>query len=122
MVLSSESFESQRLIDDVFTSIDAVVRFVAANHLVPAFEAGADPRAVDAATESFQRERYSEVETIQRMQAVPPRFVFGGSWWARAGLALVPLLVRLQALGIGGPPNAVIDRFAFGVDDVELRV
>jgi 2-polyprenyl-6-methoxyphenol hydroxylase-like FAD-dependent oxidoreductase len=96
---------------------DAVV---AANHLVPALEAGATPAAIDAAAVAFQRERYAEVETLQRMQRVPPRFVFQRTWWARGALALAPLFLRLQLQG--GARTAVVGRFFFGIDDVRLRV
>jgi 2-polyprenyl-6-methoxyphenol hydroxylase-like FAD-dependent oxidoreductase len=93
---------------------------VAANHLVPVLESSATPEAIDAATLAFQAERFPEAQTIQTMQRVPPRIVFGRSWWARAILASVPALARLQALGARGGP--VAGRFAFGITDVKLDV
>jgi 2-polyprenyl-6-methoxyphenol hydroxylase-like FAD-dependent oxidoreductase len=96
---------------------------VAANHLVPVLESRASraqPEAIDAAARAFQAERYAEASTIQRLQRVPPRVVFGRSWWARALLAAVPTLARVQVLGARGGP--VIGRFAFGVTDVKLAV
>jgi 2-polyprenyl-6-methoxyphenol hydroxylase-like FAD-dependent oxidoreductase len=96
---------------------DAVV---AANHLVPVLEAGGSAAEIDAATGAFQRERYAEVRTLQRMQRVPPRFVFQRTWWARLALGLAPLLLRLQLPASAG--SGVVGRFAFGIDDVVLRV
>ena len=93
---------------------------VAANHLVPVLESNPVPEAVDAAARAFQEERYPEVETLQAMQRVPPRFVFQRSWWARLALAAVPVLFRLARFAPRGGP--VVERFAFGVTDVKLRV
>jgi 2-polyprenyl-6-methoxyphenol hydroxylase-like FAD-dependent oxidoreductase len=94
---------------------------VAANHLVPVLRgAGAGGAAADAAAQAFQQERYPEVETIQRMQRVPPRFIFQRSWWARLLMATLPLLTRLE---VGRrPPRAIVRRFMSGVTDVKLRV
>jgi 2-polyprenyl-6-methoxyphenol hydroxylase-like FAD-dependent oxidoreductase len=92
---------------------------VAANHLVPVLESRPRPEAVDAAARAFQAERYREASTIQAMQRVPPRVIFGRSWWARVLLAAVPTLARLQLGARGGP---VLGRFAFGVTDVKLAV
>jgi 2-polyprenyl-6-methoxyphenol hydroxylase-like FAD-dependent oxidoreductase len=93
---------------------------VAANHLVPALESGADPDVLDAAAQAFQKERYPEVELLQRMQRIPPRLIFERSWWNRWVLAVLPTLARLQLLFPRGGP--AIERFMFGVTDVELRV
>ncbi len=93
---------------------------VAANHLVPVLEAGGDREAIDAAARAFQAERYPEVETLQAMQRVPPRIIFQRTWWAKWLLAAVPTLARLQTLSARGGP--VLGRFAFGVEDVKLRV
>lgn len=93
---------------------------VAANHLVPVLEAGGDSEAIDAAARAFQAERFPEVETIQTMQRVPPRIIFQRTWWARWLLASVPTLARLQTLSRRGGP--IVGRFAFGVEDVTLRV
>jgi 2-polyprenyl-6-methoxyphenol hydroxylase-like FAD-dependent oxidoreductase len=101
---------------------------VAANHLVPVLTEGSGAlassiarlAAIDVATQAFQQERYPEVETLQAMQRVPPRFVFQRAWWARAALAAAPLLFRLMRFAPRGGP--VLERFAFGVTDVELRV
>lgn len=97
---------------------------VAANHLVPVLE-GRGPvadsaAAIDAATRAFQRERYPEAAQIQRMQRIPPRFIFQRSWWARALLAAVPFVARLGMAG--ALRNPFVGRFAFGVTDVKLRV
>ena len=56
---------------------------VAANHLVPVLEKVPDEAAIDAAARAVQAERYPEVAEIQRLQRVPPRFIFQRSWWAR---------------------------------------
>ena len=97
---------------------------VAANHLVPVLRGssadGATEDAIDAATQAFQRERYPEAEAIQRMQRIPPRFIFQRSWWARLLMSALPLVARLE---VGrGRPRAIVRRFTSGVTDVKLRV
>jgi 2-polyprenyl-6-methoxyphenol hydroxylase-like FAD-dependent oxidoreductase len=93
---------------------------VAANHLVPALGAGADPAALDAAGRAVQAERLPEVEAIQRIQARAPRVVLNRAWWAQALLRIVPALVGADPLrGRGGAP---FRRFAFGTTQVKLTV
>jgi 2-polyprenyl-6-methoxyphenol hydroxylase-like FAD-dependent oxidoreductase len=93
---------------------------VAANQLVPALEGGARPDAVDAAARAFEAERRPEVTEIQRLQRLAPRILFQRVWWARPVLALVPWLLRSDA--VRGRQGAVVRRFAFGTTDVKLAV
>jgi 2-polyprenyl-6-methoxyphenol hydroxylase-like FAD-dependent oxidoreductase len=93
---------------------DAVV---AANQLVPALEAGADPRALDAAAARIEAERLPEVRQIQLLQALPPRVALRDAWWVPGLLRLLPrLLVSRRALA------PIVRRFARGVTEVILRV
>ena len=59
---------------------DAVV---AANHIVPALQAGGGD-ALDHAAQAFAQERLVEVRTIQNMQARAPRFLLSRSKWVDA--------------------------------------
>jgi 2-polyprenyl-6-methoxyphenol hydroxylase-like FAD-dependent oxidoreductase len=93
---------------------------IAANHLVPAFDGGAAPEAIDAATQRIEAERVPEVKEIQEFQAVPPRVLLRDVWWARLALQLIPFFVRS---GIGGSRRvAIVRRVAFGITDVKLAV
>jgi 2-polyprenyl-6-methoxyphenol hydroxylase-like FAD-dependent oxidoreductase len=93
---------------------------VAANHLVPAFEHGAAPDALDAAAQRIEAERLPEVVEIQNFQAVPPRVLLRNAWWARIVLALLPYVLRSGITGTRGV--GLIRRVAFGVTDVRLAV
>ena len=91
---------------------------VAANHLVGAFETGATPGAVDAATRLIEQERIPEVSRIQRMQARPPRVLLRDSFLNRLALQLLPFLVGSSF----SPARRVGLLFAFGATDVKLVV
>ena len=93
---------------------------VAANHLAPVLEAGGGAEAIDAAARAFQAERFPEAETIQKMQRVPPRILLRRAWWSKWVLAVLPRLAGLASLTARGGP--LVERFAFGVSDVKLRV
>jgi len=93
---------------------------VAANHLVPALRAGADPAAIDAAARAVQAEREPEVIEIQRIQAGPPRVILRDTWWAQLALQIVPILLSSD---IARARNGVLfRRFAFGITEVKLAV
>jgi 2-polyprenyl-6-methoxyphenol hydroxylase-like FAD-dependent oxidoreductase len=90
---------------------------VAANELVPALEAGADPRALDLAAQGIEALRVPEVRRIQRLQELPPRIALRDAWWVPAILRIAPrLFVGRRA---GGP---VVRWFTRGVTRVTLRV
>jgi len=93
---------------------------VAANHWVPAFEHGAAPDAIDAATQRVETERLPEVVEIQNFQAVPPRFLLRNAWWTRIVLTLLPYVLRSGITGTRGV--ALFRRVAFGITDVRLTV
>jgi 2-polyprenyl-6-methoxyphenol hydroxylase-like FAD-dependent oxidoreductase len=68
---------------------------VAANHLCPVLQAGADPAAVDAAARRVREERWPEIVAVQRMQANQARMLFApDGWTARLAHRLLPLLLR----------------------------
>ena len=95
---------------------DAVV---AANHLVPALQAGADPVAIDAAAALIGGERMSEITQVQTLQARPPKIIFGSPRRANI-LFSIARVIRFA------PVRAIVGRFVRpmieGVSDVELRV
>jgi 2-polyprenyl-6-methoxyphenol hydroxylase-like FAD-dependent oxidoreductase len=94
---------------------------IAANELVPVLTSAATADAVDAAALRVRDQRYGEIETILRLQQVPPRVLFGGAWWSRLLIDhLLPLLLRSGiAQRIALP---VLSRFARGSTEVALRV
>lgn len=92
---------------------------VAANHLVPALRAN-DPAAIAAACEAIERERRPEVETIQRLQAIPPKIMLNRAWWGEGLRRVVAALARREAvrrrIAVRG------GEMAFGVTEVRLAV
>ena len=92
---------------------------VAANHLVPVLERGADPPAIDAAGARVEAERLPEVVEIQRLQQGPPRLLFErGPLTALLLETVIPILVRTGiATRVAG---AIFRRFANGVTPVRL--
>lgn len=94
---------------------DAVV---AANHLVPAFLHGGD---LEAAAARVEPERRPEIDEIQFLAAQPPRVVMGQRFFHAWIRGLVSVLVRSPFVR-GRVGSGLIDKFFFGVTDVELRV
>jgi 2-polyprenyl-6-methoxyphenol hydroxylase-like FAD-dependent oxidoreductase len=96
---------------------DAVV---AANHLVPALRSGATADAIEAAAKRIEQERSPEISQVQRVQAVPPRFVFSRAWWGEPARGLIAALLRTSAgrRVAAGPARL----FAFGARPVKLTV
>jgi 2-polyprenyl-6-methoxyphenol hydroxylase-like FAD-dependent oxidoreductase len=94
---------------------------VAANHLVPALEAGAAPADLDAAARRIEAERLPEVVTIQRFQQAPPPVLFGRTWWGRLAVERgLPFAVRV---GLAQRVFAAFfRRFANGTTAVRLAV
>jgi 2-polyprenyl-6-methoxyphenol hydroxylase-like FAD-dependent oxidoreductase len=92
----------------------------AANHLVPVLRGMGAPHAIDAACRALESERRHEIALIQRLQAVPPRFMMNDSWWGgllrrTAAAALGSGLARR----LGMLPARV---FLFGTSRVDLSV
>lgn len=90
---------------------------VATNQLVPALRSGAAPDAAAARVESI---RAREVDTIQRLQTIPPRIVIGRTpLHALARKAIASFV----STGFGGARAAAgASRFLDGVVQVELTV
>ncbi len=94
---------------------------VAANQLVPVLARGGSPEEIDAAARRAQDERLPEVSAIQRLQQIPPRVIFGQTWWGRLlGGGLLPILART------GLPQRLLAstfrKFALGITEVRLDV
>ncbi|MEZ4382528.1 MAG: FAD-dependent monooxygenase [Nannocystaceae bacterium] len=91
---------------------------IAANHLVPALEAGGDPAALDRACAAIERARLPEIEAIQALQTRQgQRFLkpIGALTWR-----LLPTLLRFRRLAtrLFRPRQA----FRTGLVDVRLTV
>ncbi len=92
---------------------------VAANELAPLAAAPADPDALAAACARVEAQRVREVRTIQRLQQVPPRFLFQRNALSRAVVRwALPALARSGVLPLVA--GRVARRFLFGVDEVRL--
>ena len=94
---------------------------VAANHLAPLAAGDADPAALLAASRRIRDERLPEVRAIQRLQGVPPRFLFQRTAFSRFAIAhLLPLLAKTGVLPLLF--GAVAGRMLHGVRKVKLSV
>jgi 2-polyprenyl-6-methoxyphenol hydroxylase-like FAD-dependent oxidoreductase len=93
----------------------------AANHLVPVLQRDSpDPAAIDAATAALEVERSREIAVIQRLQALPPRFLLNEAWWGRWLRRLTAgALASGLARSIGPRPARA---FLYGTQELELRV
>jgi 2-polyprenyl-6-methoxyphenol hydroxylase-like FAD-dependent oxidoreductase len=93
---------------------------VAANHLVPALRAGAEPAALDAAARRIEAERMPEISAVQRLQSLGPRIALTRRFW---GEPVRRALLRVARTRVGGVAATTPMRtFAFGVTDVRLAV
>jgi 2-polyprenyl-6-methoxyphenol hydroxylase-like FAD-dependent oxidoreductase len=94
---------------------------VAANHLCEPLARGAGPEVLDAAARAVRDERLPEVKTIQRLQGLPPRFLFQRTATSRFLVRRVlPFLARTGLFQI--PFGIAFRRFALGTTPVKLRV
>jgi 2-polyprenyl-6-methoxyphenol hydroxylase-like FAD-dependent oxidoreductase len=72
---------------------------VAANHLCPVLQGGADAAAIDAATRRVQEERWPEIVAIQHMQHNQARMLISPDRWTmRLVHRLLPWLLRTGLL------------------------
>ncbi len=94
---------------------------VAANHLAPLARGATDAPTLLAACRAIRDERMPEVRFIQRLQGVPPRFLFQRSAFSRFAVErLLPFLARTGVLPLLFGAGA--QRMLHGVTDVKLRV
>ena len=56
---------------------------VSANHLIPALSSGKPLTLLIETTRRIQAERNAEVNSIQKLQALPPKVLLSNAWWAR---------------------------------------
>jgi 2-polyprenyl-6-methoxyphenol hydroxylase-like FAD-dependent oxidoreductase len=96
---------------------DAVV---VANQLVPVLQADPQPDLIDEALERVQDERLPEIRAIQRLQALPPRFVLSRAFWGEPVRRLLLQLLRTRFVQSRALADAEL--FQFGMGKVELRV
>ncbi len=93
---------------------------VAGNQLGAALTGAPRVEELDAAARRVRDERLAEVREIQRLQQLPPRVLFQGSWLSRLLVGHVaPLLARtpLPRWAL----RSVFQRFAEGTTRVELQ-
>ena len=93
---------------------------VAANHLAPLAARPADPGELLSACQRINRERLPEVKVIQRLQSVPPRFMFQRTVATRFAVRrLLPALARSGVLPL--VIGIAARRFLFGTTEVRLH-
>ena len=94
---------------------------VAANHLIPALAKTSNQNKLDEITKKIQVERSIEIETIQKLQSLPPKILFKNTIWTRLLFRIIPILIKGQLKEIKKiKKDNIFDRFAWGVSDVML--
>ena len=94
---------------------------VAANHLIPALAKTSHQNKLDEITKKIQAERSTEIETIQKLQSLPPKILFNNTILTRLLFRIVPILIKGQLKEIKTIKKGnIFDRFAWGVSDVML--
>ena len=94
---------------------------VAANHLIPALAKASNQNKLDEITKKIQAERSIEIETIQKLQSLPPKILFNNTIWTRFLFRIVPILIKGQVKEIKkNKKDNIFNRLAWGVSDVML--
>ena len=94
---------------------------VAANHLIPVLAKASNQNKLDEITKRIQVERSIEIQTIQKLQSLPPKILFNNTIWTRFLFRIVPILIKGQVKEIKkNKKDNIFDRFAWGVSDVML--
>ena len=94
---------------------------VAANHLIPALAKTSHQNKLDEITKKIQAERSTEIETIQKLQSLPPKILFNNTILTRLLFRIVPIFIKGQLNEIKTIKKGnIFDRFAWGVSDVML--
>ena len=94
---------------------------VAANHLIPALAKASNQNKLDEITKKIQVELSIEIETIQKLQSLPPKILFKNTIWTRLLFRVIPILIKGQLKEIKKIKKGnIFDRFAWGVSDVML--
>ena len=93
---------------------------VAANRLVPALRAGAEPAALDAAAAAIEAERGPEIDRIQALAAQPPKLVLARGLLPGLARSALPFLLRLPPVRSLGARTGGL--FLRGVTAVRLSV
>ena len=90
---------------------------VAANHLIPAFLDEVDSGDLDQVTFNIENERITEIQTIQKIQARPPKILLRDTWWTKVLFRIILALGRGRS--IIAPIDGVFGKIAWGVSEVK---
>jgi len=76
---------------------------------------------LDEITKKIQAERSIEIETIQKLQSLPPKILFNNTIWTRLFFRIFPILIKGHVKEIKKIKKGnIFDRFAWGVSNVML--
>ena len=89
---------------------------VAANHLIPILSKPSNLNDIDAILETIEKERLSEIKSIQRIQSFPPKLLLKNTWYSKLILSLISTFSR--DMTILAPINGPFAKFAWGVSEV----
>ena len=89
---------------------------VAANHLIPILSKPSNLNDIDAVLEAIEKERLSEIKSIQRIQSFPPKLLLKNTWYSKLILSLISTFCRDKTIlaSINGP----FGKFAWGISEV----
>jgi 2-polyprenyl-6-methoxyphenol hydroxylase-like FAD-dependent oxidoreductase len=90
---------------------------VAANHLIPAFLDEVRSDDLDQVTFNIESERITEIQTIQKIQARPPKILLRDTWWTKMLFRIITALGRGRS--IIAPSDGVFGKIAWGVSEVK---
>jgi 2-polyprenyl-6-methoxyphenol hydroxylase-like FAD-dependent oxidoreductase len=94
---------------------------VAANHLVPVLAgASVNHESLAVALSAIETERMPEIQTVQALQARPPKLLLSNAWWGEPMRTLAGMLLRQPAIQQRAAGTAAT--FFHGVTEVRLAV
>tara|TARA_B110000116_G_scaffold18351_1_gene14754 strand:+ start:399 stop:1664 length:1266 start_codon:yes stop_codon:yes gene_type:complete len=89
---------------------------VAANHLIPILSQSSNLNVIDTTLGKIEKERLSEIKSIQKIQAFPPKLLLKNTWYSKLILSLINRFIRDKR--ILAPINGPFGKFAWGISEV----
>jgi len=91
---------------------------VSANHLIPVLSSNTLP-LLEETTRLIQEERNEEVNTIQKIQALPPKVLLRDTWWSRLLFYILLRLTRGRSKTVKTiDKQSMFGKFTSGVTEV----
>ena len=92
---------------------------VSANHLIPVLSSDRPLPQLEETTRLIQAERNEEVNTIQKIQALPPKVLLRDTWWSRLLFYILLRVTHGRSKTIKRiDKQSMFGKFTFGVTEV----